>query len=118
MKIVLGCTVEAIASRLDGTLKFTLGANEMDAVQAGSLFQLRGKFIKVLLSDNNISPIEEKLVEEESMTGGKKARTPGQRLRSVMYIVHLNQGIQMDFDQWYKAEMETLITKYKDLLND
>lgn len=118
MKIVLGCMVETIASRQDGTLKFTLGANEMDASQAGSLFQLRGKFIKVLLSDNNISPLEEKLVDEENVTGGKKAKTPGQRLRNVMFVYHREQGLTIDFETYYKNEMEILISKYKDLLND
>lgn len=117
MKVILGCIVETIQTRQDGSLKFTLGTQEIDPSQAGSLFQLRGKFCKTLISDNGISPIEEKLVDEERMNGGKKAKTPAQRLRNVLFRVHEQQAIQTDFDTWYKSEMETLIEQYKNTLD-
>lgn len=116
MKIVLGVIVETIATRQDGSLKFTCGTQEIDSSNAGNLLQLRGKFVKVLLSDNNISAIEEKIINEESLAGGKKAKTPQQRLRSVMFVVHKEQNIQMDFEIWYKNEIEAFISKYKELL--
>lgn len=110
--------LETIATRQDGSLKFTCGTQEIEPHEAGNLLQLRGKFIKVLLSDTNISPLEEKLVDEENITGGKKPKSPGQRLRAVMFRVHEDQGLSIDFETWYKAEMEILISKYKEILND
>lgn len=118
MKLVLGCIVESIATRQDGSLKFTCGTQEMQPDDAGRLFQLRGKFAKVLLSDNNITPLEEKLVDEEKIHGGKKAKTPAQRLRNVLFRLHEDQGLTMPFDDFYKSEMEQIIDRYKEALND
>lgn len=118
MKLILGCIVETISTRQDGSLKFSLGTQEIDPSQAGGLFQLRGKFVKCLVSDNGISPLEEKLVDEEKLKGGKKAKTPGQRLRNVMYRVWEQQGITQEFEQWYAGEMETLIDQYKEALTN
>lgn len=118
MKIVLGCIVETIGTRQDGSLKFTLGTQEIDPAQAGQLFQLRGKFVKCLVSDNGISPIEEKLIDEEKLQGGKKSKSPQQRLRNVMYRVWEKLGIQQEFEKWYAGEIETLIDQYKESLND
>ena len=118
MKLILGCIVETIGTRVDGSIKMSLGSQEIDPTQAGTLFQLRGKFVKVLLSDTNISPIEEKLVDEERVSNGKKVKSPSQRLKAVMFKVHENQGIQQDFDEWYKGEIENFINKYKEVLNN
>lgn len=121
MKIILQSIVESIASRNDGSVKFVLGTQEMDASQAGNLFQLRGRFVKCLLSDSNISPLEEKLVDEEQLTAGKKAKSPAQRLRSVLFRLHearsLHQKESAPFDMFYQSEMETLIERYKEVLN-
>jgi hypothetical protein len=118
MKIILGCIVETISTRQDGSLKFALGTQEIDHSQAGSLFQLRGKFVKCLVSDSGISPLEEKLVDEEKLQGGKKAKTPGQRLRNVMYRTWEKSGIQQEFEPWYAGEIETLIDQYKETLHE
>lgn len=113
MKIVLECIVETISTRQDGSLKFSLGTQEIDPSQAGQLFQLRGKFVKCLVTDSGISPLEEKLVEETVIQGGKKPKSKSQRLRSVMHVLWEKSGIPQDFDKWYDAEMETLIEQYK-----
>lgn len=117
MKLILSGVLENIATRTDGSIKLVVGTQEMGTDDAGRLFTMRNKYIKVLLSDNNISPIEEKLIDEEHIEGGKKAKTHSQRLRAVMFKVHENQGIQQDFDKWYKAEMEIQIDKWKEILN-
>jgi hypothetical protein len=118
MKIVLESVVEAIGTRLDGSVKITLATQELDSNKAGDLFQLRNQFVKVLLSDKNISPLEETLVDEQKLIGGKKANSPQQRLRAVMFRVHESQGISIDFETWYKSEIENKINYYKQILND
>lgn len=118
MKLILSGVLENIATRTDGSIKLILGTQEMGTDDAGRLFTLRNKFIKVLLSDSNISPIEENLIDAENIQGGKKAKSHSQRLRSVMFKVHENQGIQTDFEVFYKSEMEILIDKYKEILNN
>lgn len=118
MKLITTGILENISTRNDGSIKFTIGCQEMESSQAGNLFQLRGKYIKTLLSDTNISPIEEKLVDEENIAGAKKAKSPSQRLRSVMFKLHEASKIPTEFETWYKGEMESLINKYKEALNE
>lgn len=117
MKIILDGVIEGISTRNDGSVKLSIGTQELDSSKAGDLFQLRNKYVKILLSDSNISALEEKLVDEEKVQGGKKAKSPQQRLRSVMFRVHEQQGISQEFDQWYKTEVENLIDRYKEILN-
>ena len=118
MKIVIEGVVEGLRTRNDGSIAVTLASQEMDSSQGANLLQLRNKFVKVLLSDSNITPIEEKLVDETSISGGKKAKSPSQRLRAVMFRVHEAYNIKQDFDAWYAGEIERMIEEYKTILNE
>lgn len=117
MKIIIDGTVESLRTRQDGSVVFSLATQEMDADNCGKLFQLRNKYVKCLLSDTNISSIEEKLVDQEPMAGGKKPKSPSQRLRGAMFRAHESQQIPIDFELWYKGEMERIIEGYKELIN-
>lgn len=116
MKIVIDATIEAISSRVDGTVNIKIGTQELDANKAGELFGLRGKYVKILLSDNNISKVEEELVDNTNIAQTGKQKTASQRLRSVLYIQHQQSNIDLDFEQFYKIEMEKLITVIKSKL--
>lgn len=115
MRIILEATVETIASRVDGTIVLKIGTQELDPSKAGELFQLRGKLAKVLLSDSNITKLEEELVDNTSLVQGKsKNKSPSQRLRNVLYRVHENSGGDKDdFDKFYGSEVERIIEHYK-----
>lgn len=118
MKLILSGSLESISTRNDGTIKFIVGTQELDPSQAGNLFHLRNKFIKVLLSDSNITAIEENFVDAEEIKDAQKRKTQSQRLRAVMFKVHETKKIGQDFDPWYKTEMERLIESYKAILNE
>lgn len=115
-KIVLGAVVEGISTRSDGSFKVVIGTQEIDKNQVADLFSLTNKFTKILITDGNISPLEESLIEQTKMSGGKKAKTPAQRLRSVLFRLHEQQGISQDFEQFYAGEMERVIEQYKSML--
>lgn len=117
MKLILSGTLESIKTRNDGTLTFTVGTQEMEASQAGNLFQLRNKYIKVLLSDTNVSELEIGLVDAEHISDNKKVKSHSQRLRAVLFKVHEAKRIPQDFDAWYKTEIERMIDGYKEVLN-
>lgn len=117
MKLIISGTLENISTRNDGTIKFTIGTQELDSSQAGNLFQLRNKYIKALLSDSNITDLEVKLVDAEQVSDNKKVKSPSQRLRAVMFRVHEQNRINQDFETWYKSEIERMIDGYKEVLN-
>lgn len=118
MRIILSGILENLSTRNDGSIKVAFGTQEIDPSQAGELFQLRGQYCKMMLSNTNISSLEEKLIDEEPITGGKKAKSPSERLRAVMYRVHEMKKLNIPFEDFYKTEMERLISSYKDVLNE
>lgn len=115
MKIIIEAIVETIASKVDGTVSIKIGTNEMDSGTAGSLFSLRGKFIKVLLSDSNITTLEAETVDSTSLVGGKKNKSESQRLRNVLFLLN-QQGSDIEFEQYYRQEMSKIIEHYKNKL--
>jgi hypothetical protein len=116
MKIVLSSTIEKIATKVDGTITISISTQELDPTQAGQVFGLRGKFCKVLLSDSNITNLEEELVDKEVIASGKKNKTHSQRLRNTLFVYFEQKGFEMDFEQFYNNEMEKIISHYKSKL--
>lgn len=116
MKIVLTSILENISTRSDGSVKVTLGSQEMDESNAAHLFGLRNKFIKVLLSDNNISPLEERMIDEQKIQDGKKIKTRSQRYRAVIYRQWEQSASELDFDTFYNNHMDNIIEVEKSKL--
>lgn len=116
-KIILDVIVEGLNTRQDGTVKIVLSTQELDSTKGGELFQLRGKYCKALLSDSNISKVEEELVDKTEIAQTGKQKTPSQRLRSVMYVQWQQSGVSIKFEDRYKTEMENLIQGIKDKLD-
>jgi len=117
MKIVFAGLLENISTRSDGTVKLVLGSQEIDSSQAAKMFELRNKFLKILMSDDNIQPLEESLIIETPLQDGKKIKSPSQRLRAVIFRVCEQMGNKEHFEQYYASEMENLISNYKSRLD-
>jgi len=116
MKIVLAAVVEKISTKVDGTITIGISTQELDPTQAGQVFGLRGQFCKVLLSDSNITHLEEELIDQEVMASGKKNKTPSQRLRNALFVLFEQKGTDIEFEQFYTNEMEKIISHYKSKL--
>ena len=117
MKLVLESTIESISSRVDGTVAVKIGTQELDSTAAGNLFQLRGKYVKILISDSNITKMEEELVDSTPLVSGKKNKSKSQRLRNVLFLLNKqNGGDEESFDAFYDSKMERLIEHYKSKL--
>ena len=113
-KIVLEATIEGISTRVDNTISIKIGTQELESSACVQLFQMRNKLVKVLLSDSNISKIEEELIDGEAIAQVKKNKTASQRLRAVLFRVNeMNGGNEETFEAFYKSEMERIIDHYK-----
>ena len=117
MKLVLESTVEAISTRTDGTVSIKIGTQELDPSNAALLFGFRGKYVKVLLSDTNITNLESETIDAAQLVGVKKNKTESQRLRAVLFRIHEQLAPDIDFETYYKMEMEKVITHYKSKLD-
>ena len=111
MKIILECQIDGIASKVDGTVSVKIGTQELDKNAAGDLFGLRGKHCKVLISDSNITDLEAELVDNTAIVGSAKKKTDSQRLRGIFFL--LAQQKDVDFEQFYREQMNILIEHFK-----
>jgi len=116
MKLIITGTVESLSTRQDNTVVVKFGTQEMDASEAGKLFHFRNKYCKLLLTDDNITTLEEELVSASSITAAK-SKSPSQRLRAVFFRLHEQSGLEIDFEQYYLTELERLIEHFKKKLN-
>ena len=116
MKIIIESIVDSIASKVDGTVSIKISTQELDSTNAGNLFALRGKFIKCLLSDSNITKLEEELVDSQILVSGKKNKSESQRLRATLFRIHEQKELTEDFEVYYKNEMNKVIAHFQSKL--
>ena len=117
MKIIIESIVDSIASKVDGTVSIKISTQELDSTSAGNLFALRGKFIKCLLSDSNITKLEEELVDSQILVSGKKNKSESQRLRATLFRIHEQKELTEDFEVYYKNEMNKVIAHFQSKLD-
>ena len=116
MKIILDATLESLSTRMDNTIKVTIGTQEVGAQQAASLFALRGKFVKVLLSDTNIEKNEIEAVDSLQVKDESNNKSNSQRLRSTLFILWQQSKQVTNFDDFYNSEMNRIIEHFKSKL--
>lgn len=111
MSLIFPSIVESISTRSDGSLKVILGTQEANDETAAGLIRLRGKYVKVLLSEENIIPDVVSAVEGAALLAGHQ-KTPSQKLRHVIYRLWQQEGTG-DSDTFYKEKMNEIIESIK-----
>lgn len=115
-KIVLDGVLTAISTLNDGSVKIVFVTQELDNSKAADVFAMRNKYCKVMYTDTNISPVEERMIEEVAIPDGKKIKSRAQRLRAALYVAWESQGLEIDFEQYYATHMDNLINEAKQLI--
>ncbi len=117
MKILFDATLEGLSTRMDNTIKVTIGTQEMTPNQAASLFGLRGEFVKVLLSNTAIDKEQIEAIDKLNIKNESNSKSKSQRLRNTLYIQWQQLGSKGDFNDFYAGQMESLIELVKSKLN-
>ncbi len=118
MKIVFDATLEGLSTRADKSIKIILGTQEMSSDEAGKLLDFRNEFVKVMMSNTNISKLEEELVDATPIGNLKKNKTHSQRLRACLFRLHEQLPDEsVDFETFYSRWMEGFIDSIKSKLN-
>lgn len=117
MNIVIPAGLEAISTRVDGSLKLTFGTPELISTQCAELFNYRRKEILLLLSTGDINQEQIKAVSSTAKElKSIKGKSHSQRLREVLYILHSQDNSMLSFEEYYSKKMENLIDMVKDRL--
>jgi hypothetical protein len=111
--ILLSCIVENIATRRDGTIKVTLGTQELSNGKAGDLFALNGKLAAIYISPKDTIPQKE-LDQVDAVDVDMPGKTQSQRMRGVLFILfeQNNEGFK-DFQSYCRVKMDDMIKELK-----
>lgn len=100
--------ITACSTRADGSIGLRLSTPELKPEEKTVFFELQGQQLKMLLQPDANGPLEMKEVKNAF-----EHKTPGQRLRAVLFILWKQSGAQGDFEDFYRRQMEKLIDYVK-----
>lgn len=108
--------IGSVKSLVDGSVSITLVTPEISGGKVGELFDLRKKVAYTYISARQIESNEKAMID--GLNPELKGKSPGQRLRNVLYVAWQqdNEGYK-DSESYYAAKMETIISHYKSELN-
>lgn len=114
--LLLAAQVENVSTRRDGTLKLTLGCQELSQARAGELIAMQNKVCAVYISQKEtVSQKVIDMVDETSVD--MPGKTKSQRVRAVLYrIWELQKEGHKTFESYYSAKMEEHINNLKGVL--
>ena len=115
MKIVFGALLETMQKRADNSWKITIASQELSGEEIGKLNSFKA-FVKVLISDNEITQLQEEALDKTQIAATAKNKTASQRLRASLWIEHQQSGLQVAFEDYYKTRMEEFIESVKQKL--
>lgn len=108
--VKLPAIFSGIRSRKDRTFNLSFDTRELGA-DAADLMKIQGTECWLLISpDDSLDAIDVPNYKPDAGTGSK---TPGQRLRAVLFILWSQSGKPGDFEDFYRQRMERLIEQYK-----
>jgi hypothetical protein len=110
--VLIAAQVGSIKTLVDGSVSITFNTQEVSPGKAAELFALRKMLAYLYVSAQQINTTDQKLID--GMKPEYSERTPGQRLRGVLYRMweQDNEGYK-DSNSHYIAKMELIIETYK-----
>lgn len=115
--LLLAAQVEGVQTRRDGTLKITLGCQEMNQSKAGELITMQNKVCAVYISQKEI--VSQAVMDMVDQTDiDLPGKTKSQRQRAVLFrIWELEKEGHKTFESFYAYKMEAHINDLKEHLN-
>ena len=112
MKIIqIQGEIESISTRVDKTLKITLGTQELKPEDMLTLFELRQLPVHILVAQAVLKTEDLGDITVPVKVKGKKSAS--NRLRNVLFVFHEQQGMTEDFDTFYERKLESIIDSVK-----
>lgn len=111
--LLLAAIVENVSTRRDGTLKITLGCNEMSSSKSGELVSMQNKVIAVYISPKETIP-QSVLDMVDQADVDLPGKTKSQRQRAVLFrIWEMEKEGHKTFESYYSYHMEKHISELK-----
>ena len=112
--------VPAILAKLetlsDGSIKTVFETPEMSPEDAAAILAFRQRQGWLLFKEQ---PFAEKDIPEDTIQEFPDQKSPSQRLRNTLYVLHQKRGgKQEDFEEFRQKHMEKIINWIKDKINE
>jgi hypothetical protein len=115
MATVTTGTLQNIHTLKDRTIKATFELQEMAASELADLIQYQSKYVKIAISDENVSSDAFDALDDIEVSC--ESKSPSQRLRNVLYRYWEQNESELDtFEVFYRSQMEKIINHFKDKL--
>jgi hypothetical protein len=109
--VKLPAIFSGIQSKVDGSYKLTFNTRELSGTDAAVLLGMANKEAWVLIApDDSLDSVDVPKAKPDSGTGQK---TPGQRLRAILFILWSQVGKPGDFEDYYRQRLERIIEQFK-----
>lgn len=115
-KFQVAATVTKITTLTNKVIRVTVDTQELSPLESTMLFGLKDKLGYMLFAERPLKEADLKDIPEKAVEF-KGDKTPSQRLRGAMYVWWEQGGKQGDWDTFYRAKMEDLISQVKEKLN-
>ena len=100
----------------DGSIKIVYETPELDDNDAASLFSFRNKQGWLLFKEQ---PFAEKDIPEDVIQEFPDQKSPSQRLRNTLYVLHQKRGGKSeDFEEFRTKQMERFIESIKNKIRE
>lgn len=111
--LLLAAIMENVSTRRDGTIKLTLGAQELSAGKSGELMAMQNKILAVYISTKETIP-QRVLDSVDEVDVDMPGKTKSQRMRAVLFrIWEMEKSGHKTFESYYAFRMEQMITDLK-----
>jgi len=117
MNVVIDGYIEGFRSLKDKSIKFNIHTQELDKETKADLFGLESEYVKILVSDENITDEKSKiLIDTEIDKPHGKKLSQSQRLRLKLKQLWEIQDEGMTFETYYTMKMEKIIEHYDSII--
>lgn len=115
--LILAAILENVSTRRDGTIKLTIGCQELSSSKSGELISMQNKLMAVYLSIKETIP-QHILDTVDQIDIDVPGKSKSQRLRAVLFrIWELEKEGHKTFESYYAYKMEQYISQVKEHLD-
>lgn len=111
--IQLPVLITGLSTKVDGSIKIVLETRELRPSTAAEVFALRGMEAWALLAP---SVIKDAVLPDEKPDPAIGAKTPSRRVRAVLYRIWEQKRTSVDFESYYRTQMEAILDQLKERL--
>lgn len=111
----LPAVIESVRTMADRSLQLKVGTQELNPNEKARVFDLHNKPVWLAVAEQEIKPEDIEVGEERV---AKAEKSPSQRLRAVLFVTWNQKGSSMTFDEYYKHQVNLIISRYKEKLDD